>query len=397
MSERNQDTALFREEKFGGIFYDPHTGRYDYVSKEEVAEKLSKLRAEREVLVIKNKDIVDCYLNAPEEIGIDITQRCNLSCKHCYKDSGASSKSELSTKELFSIIDEASQAGVFCLYISGGEATCRPDLFEVVDYAREKGLRSIVTTNGAYGKDICDKIASAGFVKVQISLDGPKEVHDNIRGKGSFDKSVSSIKYLKSRGVSIRISCHLCNINVGVVKEMVKLADSLGVAIKFSTIRPIGRQQQNAEMKMLSGENFSRAIKEVLSLKKIYPTIQITCDFDKLMANESFFPMPAGGNNRCLAAEKTITIDSSGNVYPCSFFTPFPEFNAGNVKKDGFMKIWRSSDIFKRFRARNSSKECTECEHFEKNCLGGCPAISYAVFGDAEMLDPTCPKRWMKD
>ncbi|MCX6803740.1 MAG: radical SAM protein [Candidatus Diapherotrites archaeon] len=386
---------VFREEKFGGIIYNSTTGKYNYVTKEQTKEQLEKFKSSSLVFV-KNPEITNCYLNAPEEIGLDITQQCNLVCSHCYKDSGKNTKKELSTQEIFEIIDEAAEAGIFCLFISGGEATCRQDLFEIVNYANNKGIRSTLTTNGVYGKDILDKIVSANFLRVQISLDGPKKVHDGIRGKGNFDKSVESIKYLKQRGVDIRISCHLCKINKDFIEEMIALANSIGVAIKFSTIRPIGRQQTTADLEMLTGKEFYNAVQRILELKKDFPKIQITCDFDKLVAEETLYPLPSGGNNRCLAAEKTIAIDSYGNIFPCSFFTPFPEFNAGNVKNNGFMKIWKESGVFKKFRGRKSAEECISCKYFEKSCFGGCPAISYALFNNVEMLDPTCPKSEMK-
>ena len=386
--------VIFREEKFGGLLYNLSTSKYDYLDRENVDNALAKF-AKNEIHIIKNKNISDCYLNAPVEIGIDITQNCNLSCEHCYKDSGVSLGGELSTQEIFKIIDEASEVGIFCFYISGGEATCRPDLFKIINYAHSKGINSLLTTNGVYGKEMWDKIISANLLRVQVSLDGPESIHDSIRGKGNFVKSVESIKYLNANKVSIRISCHLCEVNKESILEMVKLANSLGVGIKFSTIRPIGRQQNNSKLKMLSNLEFYKTVKKVLELKRGFPDIQITCDFDKLVAKELLLPLPTGGNNRCLAAEKTITIDSYGNIYPCSFFSPFPKFNAGNVKNNGFMEVWRNSKVIKKFRARKPSKDCEACKYFEKNCLGGCPAISYAIYKNLEVLDPTCPKSKM--
>jgi radical SAM protein with 4Fe4S-binding SPASM domain len=386
---------VFREEKFGGIIYDSSIPRYTHIKKDQIDTELKKINPD-DLIFIKNPVVTNCHLNAPEEIGLDITQKCNLTCPHCYKDSGQVTEDELSTKEILTIIDEAVKAGIFCLFISGGEATCRPDLFEIVKYAHDKGINSILTTNGVYGRETLDKILSANFIKIQISLDGPQKIHDSLRGKGNFEKSVDSIRYLKKNGTKVRINFHICEKNKNSIKEMVDIATDLGVAIKFSTIRPIGRQQET-DLKMLTGKELYVAIKEILKFKKQFPEILITCDFDTLVGKIPLYSLSSGRNNRCLAAEKTLTIDSCGNIFPCSFFTPFPEFNAGNVKNGGFMKVWKDSEVFDKLRSRKASKECSSCDHYEKTCRGGCPAIPFALSQSVEMVDPTCPKCGMDE
>jgi len=385
---------IFRKESFGGIFYEPKTGKFSYANQVAAEKKLTELGGG--VVIHQNPLVEGCFLSAPEEIGIDITQECNLRCTHCYKDSSTTEKNELTTKELFSIADQSAELGVFCFYLSGGEATCRKDLFDFVDYAKSKGIWSVLTTNGCYGKEIWDKIVKANFLKLQISVDGPKEIHDSIRGKGNFDRVIETIKYLKSSGVNLRINTHLCKINKDYAGEMVALANGLGVGIKFATVRPIGRYNNSDVVEMLTKKEFYETIKIILELKKKYSAIQVICDFDKLVAKESLYVLPGTDNSRCLAADKTMCIDSIGNVFPCSFFSPFKEFCGGNIREKSIVDIWSNSAVFKKFRVRKASPECEECKFFKKSCNGGCPAIPAAVYGSPEKLDPTCPVECMR-
>jgi radical SAM protein with 4Fe4S-binding SPASM domain len=93
----------------------------------------------------------------------------------------------------------------------------------------------------------------------------------------------------------------------------------------------------------------------------------------------------------CMAGDRKLTIDSFGNVFPCSFFTPFSEFNAGNLRKEKLVDIWKNSSVLSRLRNRKVCDECAFCSKYKKSCLAGCPAISFAALGNENALDPTCP------
>jgi radical SAM protein with 4Fe4S-binding SPASM domain len=378
--------TVLRKEKFGGILFDFDSGKITYLNKVDY----KRLSLGKDIKLVKNPDYKYSFLNSPESFGIDITQKCNLACPQCYKNSGGRDENELTKKEIFSLINQASDAGIFNLFISGGEPTCREDLFEIIDYAYKKNIRCILTTNGVYGKDILDKIIASRPLYVQISLDGPKDVHDKIRGEGNFERSINSIRYLSSKGIKVNITNHLCGPNKDFVEDLVKVASDLKVSVKFSLMRPIGRNKLDV-VDVLKGKEVYKVVKNIIFLKKKYPLTRISSDFDKTLLDEPVQCFSGIEFVNCMAGEKTITIDSIGRVFPCSFLTPFMELYSGNLREKKLMGIWRQSKVLKEFRARKVSKECQSCSKYKKSCLAGCPAVSLASKGSVSALDPMCP------
>jgi MoaA/NifB/PqqE/SkfB family radical SAM enzyme len=134
-----------------------------------------------------------------------MTEKCNLSCRHCYSDSGPNSaKSEMSAADAAAFMEECAANSAPFLLLSGGEPLCCRNFFSYVKKARTLGLKVTVSTNGT----LIDEYAAALLARcaeyVGISLDGPREIHDEFRGRdGAFDSSIAAIKRLASRGCRV--------------------------------------------------------------------------------------------------------------------------------------------------------------------------------------------------
>ena len=147
----------------------------------------------------------------------NITRACNLKCVHCYNDSGAgTARDELSTEEAKIVLDDLAQFGVPSVLFSGGEPLMRPDLFELIGYAGERGVRTVISTNGTLiTADVAKKIKQHGVSYVGISLDGVGEVNDKFRGvPGAFDRAVQGIKNCRDAGVRIGLRLTLTKKNI---------------------------------------------------------------------------------------------------------------------------------------------------------------------------------------
>ncbi|HUU29430.1 MAG TPA: radical SAM protein [archaeon] len=146
----------------------------------------------------------------------NVTRRCNLSCVHCYTDSkNIRYKGELSTKEGKVLLRELADFKVPAVLFSGGEPLVRQDLFELVSYAVDLGLRPTLSTNGTLiDKKTARRIREAGFTYVGISLDGIGEVNDCFRGmKGAFELAMRGFRNLVELGarVGLRLTLTSCN------------------------------------------------------------------------------------------------------------------------------------------------------------------------------------------
>jgi Fe-coproporphyrin III synthase len=136
----------------------------------------------------------------------NLIRRCNLTCTHCYALSADHDYAgELSHAEVCTVMDDLKAFKVPVLILSGGEPLLRPDLFEIA--ARAKAMRFYVglSTNGTLiDATMADRVATAGFDYVGISLDGLRATHDKFRRlEGAFDRSLAAVRLLRARGVKV--------------------------------------------------------------------------------------------------------------------------------------------------------------------------------------------------
>ncbi len=147
----------------------------------------------------------------------NITRKCNLQCVHCYNDSGPDKTcNEISTEHAKAVIDDLAGFGVPSILFSGGEPLMRYDLFELIEYAVGKGLRTVISTNGTLiAEDKAQEIKRLGVSYVGISLDGIGPINDKFRGvSGAFERAVKGIRNCQNAGVRVGLRLTLTKRNV---------------------------------------------------------------------------------------------------------------------------------------------------------------------------------------
>ena len=150
--------------------------------------------------------------NPPGPVVIwNLIRRCNLACKHCYSVSADRDfPGELTTEEVFAVMDDLKRFRVPVLILSGGEPLLRPDIFDIARRAKAMGFYVGLSTNGTLidTANVGD-IAEIGFDYVGISLDGRRETHDRFRRKaGAFDDSLRALRLLPRRRRQGRRALH---------------------------------------------------------------------------------------------------------------------------------------------------------------------------------------------
>jgi len=182
-------------------------------------------------------------LVAPEILQISLTYRCNLRCRMCTLAGLLPKEDELSTQQIFRIVDEAKAYGIKTVLLTGGEPFLREDIFEICGYIYHQGLRSVITTNGAIIND--SLIKQIKFLKkahIHFSIDGLEKTHDYFRGQGVFNKAIRAIKVLEKenaavKNISLGIACTVMDENVEELYSIFKLAGDLRVdAINFQPL-----------------------------------------------------------------------------------------------------------------------------------------------------------------
>ena len=150
----------------------------------------------------------------------NLIRRCNLTCEHCYSVStDIDFPGELSTAEVFGVLDDLGRFRVPVLILSGGEPLLRRDIYDIAHRAKEMGFYTALSTNGTLmDASHVARIAEVGFDYVGISLDGRRETHDRFRRKqGAFDASVDALRRCRDAGIKIGVRFTLTMLFGGVI------------------------------------------------------------------------------------------------------------------------------------------------------------------------------------
>lgn len=369
---------FFQEEFFGSRIYNTQTQEQYFFDKQATAA-IKKELLTSDVVYIKNKKSDN--LSAPLRVSLNITRKCNLRCKHCFSDSGNPDPNELTTKELFNLIDQMKNAGTFFLAIGGGEPLARNDLFKIIKYARENFIAVSIVTNGLLiNKEMAKKLRELNLKAITVSIDGTEKIHDKLRGEGNFKKTINKIKILRkycpTTKLVIRVTVNSLNINE--YRELIELAESLLLdLIRFTPILLLGRTRNHQDLLINQKEyiNFLRNIQNIKS--------KIILEFPGKKDERKWFAPPEEFGCHC--GKEVCWITQSGDFHPCIFFGD--SFIVGNIRNESLLNLWAKS---KNMVKLVGNEICNNCSNFLK-CRGGCRARALSGFNDIDAIDPLCP------
>lgn len=368
----------------------------EFVDAAGLLEFVSNSPVERPEYTGRSKAITPYRL---DELWIYNTLACNLRCKHCMVSAGKRLKNELTTEEIKKIVDEAIELGVKRFYITGGEPFIKDGIFELINYIiREKNRELIILTNATLFDD--EKIAALEKLKnpkliIQVSLEGPKaEIHDKLRGKGSFDKAVEGIKKLVNIGIVPIVSTAINKFNEKHVATTSKFLSKLGVKEhSILWMHTKGRGANNLNELYVPSERIARIMKD---LRKVYKEQGIIVDnVESLKVRVR--TKRGRKNDLCNNCYEKICVNSDGHVYPCASLNGDRHFDAGSIREKSLKDIWLNSKVMARCR-ENSVQEKSECRscYLRYFCGGGCTSHSYYASdvdtgkGSINAQDPYC-------
>jgi AdoMet-dependent heme synthase len=332
-----------------------------------------------------------------------LTERCNLSCRHCYQ--GGKRIPEMKVDELKQEIDGAAEMftaweeeGVSVtpsIHFTGGEPFLFAGLWEVIAHARRRGFAVALMSNGVLITDEdAVKTKAWDVFDVQISLEGPAAIHDRIRGTGSFQGARRGAKRLLTAGNRVSANVTLSRVNIGCIEETIGIARDTGFnSIGFSRVVPCGRGRGLLDF-FLSPEEVRDAYERAFALSDAEFSV---VSGDPLAGVAQGVRPTAGCSlslSGCSAGFSGVTITSDGTVMPCRRIG----LKAGNLRRKSLRDIWATSPLLWKLRRRDSYRgKCGACD-FWPTCRG-CRAVSYA-FSSAQGApdlfadDPQC---WIGD
>ena len=176
---------------------------------------------------------------------LQITDRCNLRCRHCYLGDGL--HQDLSIEQIQKILEEFEEIQGLRLLLSGGEPLLYPYFWEINDILRDYAFRSVLLSNGTLiTRDVSRRLR---VHEVQFSLDGMKEGHESLRGKGNFEKTLAAIDSLQEAGITVSIATMIHRRNLEEFDQLASLLESKNIREWNVDVPCIeGRLKENREL-----------------------------------------------------------------------------------------------------------------------------------------------------
>ena len=316
------------------------------------------------------------------------TNKCNMYCKHCYRNAGVEDEYELNTIEGKALIDEIAKAGFKIMIFSGGEPLMRSDIYELVEHATKLGLRPVLGSNGTLiTLEIAQKLKASGVMGIGISLDSlnPKKHDEFRRYEGGWREAVTGMKNCREAGLAFQIHTTVMNWNMNEILDLTDFAVGMGaVAHHTFFLVPTGRGA-DVEKQSLTPEQYEGLLSDIMiKQKEVNIELKPTCA-PEFMRIAKEMGMNLRFSRGCLAGTSYCIISPIGDVQPCAYLS----LPIGNIRETPFSEIWSCNHIFQELRTMNYTGKCGICNY--KKACGGCRArVAYYNDGDYMAGDNLC-------
>lgn len=349
------------------------------------------------------------FNQAPFTIAWEVTRACAFACKHCRADAQHKPDSrELTTQEGFRLIDRLSEFGSPILIFTGGDPMMRRDLFELIDYASQKGLRCSLTPTATALPTVerLQKAREAGVRRIALSLDAPTpKAHDDFRQVGgSWERTTRILNNARQVGLSVQVNTTVTTFNVDLLADMVPFIEEVH-AVQWSVffLVPTGRAQTKW---MISPQQHEDVFNWLYDLSKSAPfDIKATAApmYRRVAIERKRAEVGAGGQvtfqgagfqyddglNRPTRGVNDgngfLFISHLGEIMPSGFLP----VSAGNVRNFDVVEVYRHHPLFRDLRNPEKLKgKCKICEF--RDVCGGQRGRAYGVTGDFLAPDPAC-------
>lgn len=332
----------------------------------------------------------------------NLTNTCNLHCRHCYSSAERKSEGDLTLDEVSKAVPGLKRAGVKFAILSGGEPLLREDIFDIAGELRSAGIMTYLSTNGLLiDRDNIGRIRDT-FNYVGVSIDGAPGVHDRFRGmKGAYEKSLSAMRLLMDKGLKVGLRFTLSPQTRQSLAHVFELAEREGIPkIYISHLVYSGR---GGGLTDLEKKDYRDSVGFVLSKAFEYAAtggpdlVTGNNEADAVALLDEFtrrYPekrdllrerLKCWGGNQ--AGARLANITSLGEVKPDPFFF----HSVGSVRERCFDEVWGGNGILTRLRERPRRLDgrCGQCPHIEI-CNGNSRARAYSAYGGYFEEDPAC-------
>lgn len=313
-------------------------------------------------------------VRTPLAVWVDITNRCPANCAYC--NLSRTGEKDLPLEDVLRLADEAREAGTQRMHLSGGDPLMRDDIGEIIRHIKGRGLYLTLSVREHF---IPARInALAGVDYLFLSFEGPEEVHDGLKGRGSFRHLLRAFEILKEHGIPFLTTTILTKRNAPHIDYILETARKYDFRCNFQCLhypqgidQPAGFQTRHPlEDLLLSDEEYRRAGETLLRRRKEgAPVISSPESIRYAMLKwpdhrQCFLPSLVDRRVKCWAGKLFCMIDIDGSVYHCgsTFIDRKDKRRYLDFRKVGFARAFRNlGDI--------PCRACIQACHTELNLM----------------------------
>lgn len=308
---------------------------------------------------------------------VAVTYRCNAACVFCYAgcnvtENPAGTAREMTLDEVRTVLGRiASEAKVPSVSFTGGEATLRDDLPDMIRHARSLGMRVNLVTNGlrAADADYVAALRDAGLHSAQVSIEGTTEaIHDAVtRLPGSFARTARAVANFAAAGLHVHTNTTICRTNLDDVVRLPAFVRDVLRRPRFSMnlVIPAGTAALDGGPPV-TYRDAARVLPRIRDASRAAGVEFLWYSPTPLCI---FNPVAEGfGNKGCSACDGLVSVAADGNLLPCASW----DRPLGSLVTRGFRELWNGAEA-RSIRAKDEAPAgCRACEHLAV-CQGACP------------------------
>ena len=328
----------------------------------------------------------------PVHVVWELTLACNLKCHHCGSRAGKRRPDELDTDEALDLVRGLAALGTREVTLIGGEAFMRRDWLRIIRAIRDHGMDATLQSGGyRLTPERVRQAADAGLVGAGVSIDGPRELHDRLRGvRGSFDSALAALRAIRDNGLVASVNTQITKLVIPHLRELQEIfiqneAKNWQVQLTVA----MGRAADNPELLLQPYD-----LLEVMPLlAELYHAgeprgllLQAGNNVGYFGPYEHLFRGYGSGKAHyvgCMAGQTGIGIEANGTIKGCPSL-PTQPYAGGNVRDIPLEEIWRAADSPMAFTRERGTEDlwgyCAGC-YYAEICRGGCNWTSHSLLG----------------
>lgn len=364
------------------------------------------------LVTAQETEVID-FSRQPLLVIWEITQSCELICRHCRaKAQLERQEGELSTEEGKKLLDDVAAMGTPVVVLSGGNPLRRPDLIELIKHGKQAGLRmaTIPAATDLLEKSVVQELKDAGLDQMALSLDFPDEkLHDDFRGvAGAFARTIRAAAWANECKLPLQINTTVLQSSAPYLGLMAELVAELGAVFwELFFLVPTGR---GSELAGLTAEQYEEAFELIYQVQRRSQfVVKVTeaphyrryvasreaaagIPDGKAVEMPKLLRRPTGPGGSIGLSDKAVNsgngfmfVSHLGDIFPSGFLP----LKAGNVRADSIADVYRNSPVFLKLRTPDALLgRCGRCEY--RTICAGSRSRAYAMLGNYMDEDPCC-------